>query len=86
MFLDNFSIFYYNIIQRPIYFQGMEHSISKKIMIENIERVEKWTKVLTIFLYVMPLLGVLSRAIPSFFFFLVTDLGNEAFQLPVPLW
>lgn len=65
----------------------MEQPASKGIYDEAIEQMENWTKILTFLLKkVVPLCGVLSRAIPSFFFYFVTDMGCEAFGLPVPMW
>jgi hypothetical protein len=47
----------------------------------------KWSKIMAFFLRnVAPLCGVLSRAIPSYIFYFMTDLGEEAFELPVKMW
>lgn len=64
----------------------MKHSISKEIMTGSVKQAGKWTKILTFILDVAAWLAVWIRAIASFFFFFVTDLGNEAFQLPIPMW
>lgn len=65
----------------------MDDFRAQETIIETAEQVEKWNKILAfISIKMMPLAGVLSRAIPSFFLFYFTDLGNEAFQLPAPMW
>lgn len=65
----------------------MKYPESKRIFDEAIETTEKWSKIVTfVARNVSPVCGVLSRALPSFFFYLTTDLGNEAFELPVKMW
>lgn len=66
--------------------KGMKNPESKRIFDEAIEQVEKWSKIMTLATILAPLCGVLSRAAPSIFFYFTTDLGNEAFALPVPMW
>lgn len=65
----------------------MKHPESGKTFCETCAQVEKWSRIMTFLATkVTPLCGVLSRAIPSFFFYFATDLGNEAFELPVKMW
>lgn len=65
----------------------MKYPDSKKVFDEANETTEKWSKVITfVARNVAPLCGVLSRAAPSYFFYFTTDLGNEAFALPVKMW
>lgn len=65
----------------------MEHSASKRIFVEAIEQIEKWSKIITFLSRkVIPLCGILTGVMPSFFFYFVTDLGDESFGLPVPMW
>lgn len=66
--------------------KGMQFPDSKRIFDEAVEQVEKWSKIMTFATQMAPLCGVLSRAAPSFFFYSTTDMGNEAFALPVPMW
>lgn len=64
----------------------MEHAISKKIISESVEQVEKWTKIVAFTLKVTPLAGLLI-VILNLFFFRITDLGNDsAYELAVPMW
>lgn len=70
-----------------IYVQGMEHEASKHFYDEALEQGEKWSKIITFLAKkVIPLGTVLSRTIPSFVFYFVTDLGNEALVLPAQMW
>lgn len=69
-----------------LYKKGMQFPDSKIIFEEAVEQVEKWSKIMTFATQMAPLCGVLSRAAPSFFFYSTTDMGNEAFVLPVPMW
>lgn len=60
---------------------------SKEIFDEAIEQVEKWSKIMTFLaVKVAPLCGILSRAAPGYFYYFTTELGNDAFALPVPMW
>lgn len=65
----------------------MKLPISKEFIDDAVDQVEKWTNIFTIIAARMiPLLGILCQVVPSFFLFFVTDLGNEAFHLPFPMW
>lgn len=60
---------------------------SKKIYDEAIGQVENWCKFLSFLaIKLAPLAGTLSLVIPSFYFYIFTDLGSNSFMLPVPMW
>lgn len=60
---------------------------TKRIFEKAAEQVENWSKVITlVWQKIAPVCGVMSRFVPSFFFYFVTGLGEDAFELPVPMW
>lgn len=66
------------------YILEMKSAESKNLFDESVQLTEKWSKIMTFLAKnVFPLCGILSRAIPSYIFYFTTDLGSEAFQLPV---
>lgn len=65
---------------------GMKCPESRSIYDEIIKLAEKWSKIMTFLAKLAAPCGVLSRVIPSYIIYFTTDLGNEAFELPVPMW
>lgn len=78
--VSSFSIF------SPI-FLGLENPFSKSLYIEMNERIEKISKILyfTIIKVTLPAL-MIPNLVVSFFLYFSTDLENEAFILPFPIW
>lgn len=66
--------------------KGTEYA--KIVFEEAIEEVEKWSKIITFLSQkIIPICGVLSRLIPSYFLYFVIGLpGDKAFELSVPMW
>lgn len=60
---------------------------SEVVCSQTNQQVEKWSEIIFFVIVKMaPLGGTLSRVVGSFFFYLRTDLGRDAFELPVPMW
>lgn len=66
---------------------GSQNPASKIIYVKIIEKVEKWSRFIHIvLLYVTVPSFVLPKYVVSFYLFYTTDLGNDAFELPLPVW
>lgn len=66
---------------------GLEHSNSHKLYTKTGQILEKCIEFLDIaVLKVTPIAAVWPATIVSFFTYFTTDLGNAAFELPVPIW
>lgn len=78
-FQINFSIFKMNL--------GLESSIAKAMYEEANQRFEKYTKIgMFLLTNVLVPCALLPKVIVSFFLYFNTDLGENAFYLPLPLW
>lgn len=68
-------------------FQGSKYRAPKELYEQTNQSVEKWTKIVHLAVAkVTVLASVLPKLITSIVAYLVTDLGNEAFVLPIPMW
>lgn len=66
---------------------GLKYPASRKIYEKIDPKVEKWCKI--IFFMNMKVcfpIGMSSEFIYSFILYFTTDLGNDAFQVPLPFW
>lgn len=61
---------------------------SSRLLYEKTNRrAEKWSEIIFILMAkVTPIAWLSPRVIISFFFYFTTDMGNEAFELPSPMW
>lgn len=70
-----------------IFFLGLENSELKKLYIKTGRIIELMSKaILLVFMYIIPPMFVLPNSILSFYAFFTTDLGNDAFEMPFPMW
>ena len=74
-------------LSRQLLFKLGNTQALKAIYKETNGQVEKWSRIISsIGIEVIPLCGVLSMLLPSFFFYFTTNRGRDAFILPVPMW
>lgn len=65
----------------------MEKSTSNALFEKTNQRVEKWSEIISFLASkVIPICSILPSFIGSFLFYFVTEKGNDAFELPVPMW
>lgn len=65
----------------------MKSQVSKVIHEATNHRVEKLSKILyTVIGKVSPIFIIWIKFISDFIVYVTTDLGNEAFELPAPIW
>lgn len=63
------------------------HTKLRTLYSETDERIQKWIKIVHVALVkVAPVFCVLPPSIVSYVTYVTTDLGNQAFELPVPMW
>lgn len=66
---------------------GLESSKMKALYEKTNQRVEKYSRIgafVTVCVIVPSFM--LPKAIVSFFMYFTSDVGNDAFNLPVPIW
>lgn len=69
------------------FFQGSQNPASNVIYIEVVDRVEKWSRFIHfVMLKVSIPCFVLPKYIVCFYLYFTTDMGNDAFELPLPIW
>ena len=61
---------------------------SSKVLYEKTNRsVEKWSKIIFfVMVKITPIAWLLPKVIISLFLYFTTDLGNDALELPSPMW
>lgn len=60
---------------------------SQALYIETGQRTQKWMKAVHFICVIMgPALYALPPLIASYFIYFTTDMGDEAFKLPTPMW
>ena len=70
-----------------IFSVGIENPVSKKIYEEVNEKVENRTKWMYLAIVQASIPGLLlSNFMVSFYIYFTSDLGNESFMLPFPVW
>lgn len=70
-----------------IHILGLENSASKEIYIKTNQFIEKLSDIIYIAIgEVTPLIWVAPKCCGCLFFYFATDLGSEAFELPLPTW
>lgn len=66
---------------------GIINPASMEIHIKTNQLVEKLTEILFLFITRVSVPGfVLPKVFASFFVYFTTDVGNDAFDLPLPMW
>lgn len=66
---------------------GLENSTSMAFHAKTNEFVEKWTKIgIFVMEYVLCPCVLFPKIIFSFYMYFTTDLSNDAFDLPFPVW
>lgn len=68
-------------------FLGSKNPTSKCQFGRTAQKIEKATEIVEfVFLKIIVPCLTLPRLISSFLVYLITDLGNDAFVLPIPIW
>lgn len=82
IFLPILSLYQFYFI-----FQGLQNEASKAIYVEVNDRIEKWSQIVHFVLVnvSIPFL-ILPKYLVSFYLYYTTDMGNDAFELPLPMW
>lgn len=66
---------------------GLKCSESQAMYTKTSQKVEKWIKIVDfVFLKVTPMLSTWTALIVCFIKYFTTDLGDSAFELPIPMW
>lgn len=66
---------------------GSKHHGPKKIYVRTNCQVEKWCEIVYIIMIKsLPLIFTMPNVIVSFFNYFVIDLGNDSFELTIPMW
>lgn len=75
------------IYSAPTNISGMEYPTPEALFQETNQLVEKWSEIMCFLAtIVIPTFVCFSMVMLSFFFYFTTDLGSDAFELPVPMW
>lgn len=70
-----------------IHILGLENSASEAIYIKTNQFVENLSDIVyTAVVQISPLIWVMPKCLGSLLFYFTTDLGNDAFESPLPLW
>lgn len=70
-----------------LYISGIKHPASKVIYVKIVDLVEKWDRFIQFALLKVTVPSfVLPKYIFCFYMYFSTNMGNDAFELPLPLW
>lgn len=76
-----------NRVANEISFLGLKYRTPKSIYEQTHQNVEKWTAIVDLFVAKSTVFSSISpKLIVSLVAYFSTDLGNEAFVLPIPMW
>lgn len=65
----------------------MKYPALKSSYIENNQQIEKWSEIIYLIVAKMtPIAFILPKFIVSIFIYFTTNLENDAFELPLPMW
>lgn len=66
---------------------GIKHSASMMIYIDAIDQMDTWSKIVYFFIAKIALnCFIWPKPILLFFLYFTTDVGTDAFELPIPMW
>lgn len=66
---------------------GSKNPSTKQLYDNTNRKVEKWSEfIFLVMVKVTPIAWLLPKVIISLFLYLTTDLGNNALELPSPMW
>lgn len=66
---------------------GAKNPSSKLLFDKTCRKVEKWSEIIFLWMVkITPIAWLSPKVIISFFLYLTTDLGNDALELPSPMW
>lgn len=74
-------------VKKMISFPGLKYTAAKQEYERSNRLVDKWCKIAYVVIEKIFIPSViLPKAIFCFFVYFSTDLGNKAFDLPIPIW
>lgn len=74
-------------VKMKIYILGSKNPPSKVLYDKTNGKIEKWSKILYFLMVKLtPMSWLLPKVIISLFLYFTTDLGNDALELPSPMW
>lgn len=70
-----------------IYFSELEYSESKELYEKTVRIIQMNSKTISFFfVYLLPPIFMLPKFVISVFAYFTTDLGNDALEMPFPMW
>lgn len=68
-------------------FQGSKYPASRPMYEETNRTVEKWTEIVAfVMAKATPLSWIAPKVIISYYLYFTSDMGDGAFELPLPIW